>query len=152
MRGAVAALAILVLSGSSIADAATRSCFRHAEAVADQAIRYTTEIMVISDTCRNPTYERFAQRNRLELVNFQNLLKEHFRRSSGRGAQAKLDTFMTHIANEAALRTGTQNIGLVCSVAIHFLAIADTQNAQGFRAYAEAAVKEHGHDYKFCKE
>jgi hypothetical protein len=170
MRSAVVALALLAISGAFIADAAakttkatrthrtartavpTKSCFRHLEAVADQAIRYTTEIMVVSDTCRNPTYERFVQRNRLEVVNFQNVLKEHFRRSAGRSAQAKLDAFMTHLANEAALRTGVQDIGRVCSVGVQFLATADALSTQGFRQYAETQVKEHGHDYKFCKE
>jgi hypothetical protein len=170
MRGLVVALALLAISGASVADATAKTartsharhtakttrtikgCFRHSEAVADQAIRYTTEIMVMSDTCRNPTYERFVQRNRLEVVDFQNLMKEHFRRSAGRRAQASLDTFMTHLANEAALRTGTQDIGRVCSVAVRFLATADTLNGPGFRQYAEIQVKEHGDDYKFCKE
>lgn len=149
MRVAAAALALL-LCGSSIGNAAT-PCFRHAEAVADQAIRYTTEIMVMSDTCRNETYDRFAQRNRSELVRFQELLKEHFRRTGG-NAQSKLDTFMTHLANEAALRTGTQDINQVCSVAVQFLATADTMSGDGFQKYAESQVVEHGHDYKFCKE
>ena len=153
MRGAVAALALLLVCDGSIADAAKASlCFRHAEAVADQAIRYTTEIMVMSDTCRNEAYDRFAQRNRAELVGFQELLKEHFRRSAGRRAQSQLDTFMTHLANEAALRTGTRDIGQVCSVAVQFLATADTISGDGFRQYAESQLKEHGADYKFCKE
>ena len=152
MRAAVAALALMVLCGGSIADAATTGCYRHAEAVADQAIRYTTEIMVMSDTCRNETYDRFAQRNRASLVSFQESLKEHFRRTSGRRAQATLDTFMTHLANEAALRTGTQEINQVCAVAVQFLATADTLSDDGFRQYAETQVKAHGGDYKFCKE
>jgi hypothetical protein len=149
MRGAALALVLLICCGGTLADAAavSRGCFRHAEAVADQAIRYTTEVMVMSDTCRNPTYDRFAQRNRLELVKFQNLLKQHFR-----GAQSKLDTYMTHLANEAALRTGIQNIGQVCSVAVQFLATADALSSEGFAQYAESQVKEHGRDYKFCKE
>jgi hypothetical protein len=151
MRVAGAALALLICCGGSIADAASSSCFRRAEAVADQAIRYTTEIMVMSDTCRNETYDRFAQRNRPELVKFQDLLKQHFRRAGG-NAQSKLDTFMTHLANEAALRTGTQDINQVCSVAVQFLATADTLSGDGFQQYAESQVKEHGRDYKFCKE
>ena len=153
MRGAVAALALAAMCYGSVADAAAPSCFRRSEAVADQAIRYTTEIMVMSDTCRNPTYERFVQRNRLEVVNFQNLMKEHFRRGAGgRAAQAKLDTFLTHIANEAALRTGIQDIAQVCSVAVQFLATADALSGDAFKKYAESQVKEHGREYKFCKE
>lgn len=151
MRGAAAALAALILSGGTVADAAPASCYRHAEAVADQAIRYTTEVMVMSDTCRNPTYERFAQRQRTELVRFQDLIKQHFRRQGG-NPQSKLDTFLTHLANESALRTGIKDIGQVCSVAVQFLATADAMTNEAFRRYAESQVKEHGREYKFCKE
>lgn len=150
MRVAAAALALL-FGGTSVANAAATACYRHNEAVADQAIRYTTEVMVMSDTCRNETYDRFALRNRHELVEFQELLKEHFRRSGG-NAQSKLDAFMTHLANEAALRTGTQDINQVCSVAVQFLATADTMSGDGFKQYAESQVREHGRDYKFCRE
>lgn len=148
---AAAALALLIGCGGSIADAASPSCFRHAEAVADQAIRYTTEVMVMSDTCHNTTYERFAQRQRGELVKFQDLMKQHFRRAGG-NAQSKLDTFLTHLANESALRAGTQNINQVCSVAVQFLATADAMSDESFRQYAESQAKDHGHEYKFCKE
>jgi hypothetical protein len=152
MRLAVAAALVLAVSGTSLADARPAACYRHAEAVADQAIRYTTEIMVMSDTCRNDTYQRFAMRNRHELVSFQDLLKAHFRRAVGRRAQAKLDEFMTHIANQAALRTGSQDIGQVCSVAVQFLAAADKLSGEGFRQYAEHEVTQHDRDYRFCRE
>jgi hypothetical protein len=151
MRGVGVALALFALCYGSVADAASSACYRRSEAAADQAIKYTTEVMVMSDTCRNPTYERFAQRQRTELVRFQDLLKQHFKRQGG-NAQSKLDTFMTHLANESALRTGVQDIGQVCSVAVQFLATADALSTDGFRQYAEGQVNEHGHEYKFCKE
>ncbi len=151
MRSATAALALLVCCGGSLADAASSGCYRRSEAVADQALKYTTEVMVMSDTCRNPTYDRFAQRNRAQLVEFQDSMKAHFGRT-GRNAQAKLDAFMTHLANELALRTGIQNIGQVCAVAVQFLATADTMSGEGFRHYAENQVKEHGAEYRFCRE
>jgi hypothetical protein len=152
VRTVAAALALLLCCGGSLADAASSSgCFRRSEAVADQALRYTTEVMVMSDTCRNQTYDRFALRNRIELIEFQETMKEHFRRS-GRNAQAKLDAFMTHLANESALRTGTQNIGQVCAVAVQFLATADTLSGEGFRHYAENQVKQHDGEYRYCRE
>lgn len=151
MRSATAALALLLCFGGSLADAASSGCYRRSEAVADQALKYTTEVMVMSDTCRNPTYDRFAQRNRAQLVQFQDAMKEHFRRS-GRNAQAKLDAFMTHLANESALRTGVQDIGQVCAVAVQFLATADTMSGEGFRQYAEGKVREHSAEYPFCRE
>ena len=152
MRAAVVALALIVGITSTAGAASSKSCFRRSEAVADQAIRYTTEVMVMSDTCRNETYGQFALRNRDALVHYQAALMERFRRTDGRRAQATLDTFMTHIANEAALRTGSQAIGQVCAVAVQFLATAASLAGDDFRHYAEHQADEHGADYKLCKE
>jgi hypothetical protein len=151
MRSATAALALLLCFGGSLADAASSPCYHRSEAVADQALKYTTKVMVMSDTCRNATYDRFALRNRAQLVQFQDQMKQYFRRS-GRNAQAKLDAFMTHLANNEALNTGVQDIGQVCSVAVQFLATADTMSGEGFRQYAESQVTQHGAEYRFCKE
>jgi hypothetical protein len=153
MRLALAAALLLAVWGVTMADARPRAsmCYRHAEAVADQAIRYTTQIMVMSDTCRNDTYERFAMRHRRELVGFQDLLKQHFRRTAGRRAQAKLDEFMTHLANEAALRASGEDVAAVCSVAVAFLAAADRLSGPGLREYAERQVEVHDQDYRFCR-
>jgi hypothetical protein len=135
----------------SAAGAASKTCYRKSEAAAEQAIRYTTEVMVMSDTCRYETYDRFALRNRDALVGYQETLKQHFQREGG-GAQSKLDRYMTHLANEAALRTGNQDIGQVCAVAVQFLATADTLGGDEFKRYIEQQVAQHGGDYKFCKE
>jgi hypothetical protein len=151
MRLVLAAAIMVAVSIATVADARSVACYRHAEAVADQAIRYTTEVMVMSDTCRNDAYARFALRNQRELVTFQDILKEHYRRLAGRRAQARLDDFMTHLANVAALRTGTQDIAQVCAVATQFLAAADRISGAGFREYAERQVRAHDHDYRFCK-
>jgi len=151
MRTATAALALFVCCGGSLADARPLECYSRSEAVADQALKYSAEVMVMSDTCRSPSYDQFALRNRTQLIEFQDLMKQHFRRS-GRNAQAKLDAFMTHLANDAALRTGVQNIGQVCAVAVQFLATADTLTGEGFRHYAENQVTQHNGEYRFCRE
>ncbi len=150
MRIAVAALALFV-AGTTAAGAVSQGCYRKSEAVADQGIRYVTDVMVISDTCRNETYDRFALRNRDIIVGFQKAMMEHFRRGGG-GAQAKLDAFMTHLANESALRTGAQDIGQVCAVAVQFLATADQLVGEGFQHYVEQQLDQRRDDYKFCKE
>jgi hypothetical protein len=149
MRFAFVAAAVLLCT-TTMTEAKSDGCFRHAEAVADQGIRYMTDVMVMSDTCRNDTYARFAYRNRSELADFQHALMARFSRLGG-GGQAKLDQFMTHIANEAALRTGVQDIAQVCAVASQFLATADALTGQDFRAYIEQQVDQHKSDYKLCK-
>ena len=149
MRIVLIALVFLVC-GAAVAEAASEACFRRPEAVADQGIRYMTEVMVMSDTCRDETYARFAYRNRAELQSFQHTLMDRFKRMGG-SAQSKLDTFMTHIANESALRTGRQDIAQVCAVAVQFLATADGLTGPDFRAYIERQVDQHATDYKLCK-
>jgi hypothetical protein len=150
MRFAVIAL-ILLVAGTSTAGAISQSCYRKNEAVAEQGIRYVTEVMVMSDTCRNETYDRFALRNRDAIVGFQKTMMERFRRAGG-GAQAKLDTFMTHIANESALRTGAQDIGQVCAVAVQFLATADQLAGEEFKHYVEQQLDQSTADYNLCGE
>jgi hypothetical protein len=150
MRSVLMALVVLCL-GISAADAAGKKCYRKSEAEADQAIRYTTQVMVMSDTCRDETYGRFALRNRTELLDYQHALMEHFRRSEGKRAQATLDSFMTRIANEKALETSTQNINSVCSVAVDFLATADKLTGEDFRKYVERQTADRHGDYEMCK-
>ncbi|MGH6988990.1 MAG: hypothetical protein ACREFD_13385 [Stellaceae bacterium] len=152
MRLAVAGAILLMVSGMTVANARSKVCYRHAEAVADQAIRYTTEVMVMSDTCRNDIYGRFALRNRRQIIAFQEILKRHYRRIAGRHAQARLDGFMTHIANEEALRTATQDMTHVCAVATRFLSVANTLSGSSFRRYVEHQARMHDHDYRFCKK
>lgn len=148
MRFAIIAL-LLFMSGVTAVSAA-QQCYRRPEAVADQGIRYMTEVMVMSDTCRNDTYARFAYRNREVLQSYQHVLMDHFKREGGSG-QSRLDTFMTHIANEAALRTGSKDIAQVCAVAVQFLAAADAMDGQSFMRYVETQADQRASDYKMCK-
>src|ERR1700689_3142294 len=150
MRSVLVALIVLCW-GISAADAASQKCYRKSEAEADQAIRYTTQIMVISDTCRDETYGRFALRNRTELLEYQRALMEHYRRSDGKRAQATLDSLMPRPANEKALETSAQNINSVCAVAVDFLATADKLAGEDFRKYVERQTADRHGDYEMCK-
>lgn len=149
-RAIVALLALLVLTSES--EAASQRCFRKSEAVADQAIRYQTEVMVISDTCRNEIYRNFSNRNRDALVSYQHELISYFRRSEGGHAESRLDSFMTRLANETALRTGAQNVAAVCSLGAEFLATADRLAGEEFRRLMEKQTAEKKADYHLCKE
>jgi len=143
-------VALLLIVGMFTSALAAPACFQRPEAVADQGIRYMTEVMVMSDTCRDETYARFAYRNRDVLQTYQHTLMDHFKREGGSG-QSKLDTFMTHIANEAALRTGSKDIAQVCAVAVQFLANADKLDSAAFRQYIEQQTALRVGDYKMCK-
>ena len=151
MRRAIVALLVLLVLTSG-AEAASQRCFRQSEAVADQAIRYQTEVMVISDTCRNEIYRNFSNRNREALVSYQHELMTYFRRSEGGHAESRLDSFMTRLANEVALRTGAQNVASVCNGGAEFLATADRLAGEEFRHYIEKQLVAKKTDYHFCKE
>ena len=148
MRSAVVALAVFACSVGSLAEARVRvlECYSRSEAVADQGLRYSADLMVTSDTCRSQSYDQFAQRDRMQIIEFQNAMRRHFHRS-----QAKLDAYLTHLANDAALRTGQQNIAQVCAAAVKFLANADTLTDEGFRRYAEDQERQHDREYRICR-
>jgi hypothetical protein len=133
--------ALLVLAAGVSAVAATPQCLRSDEAVADQAIRFQTEVMVISDTCGAQTYTRFARRNHLALAQYQEQIIERFRRSGSSHAEARFDAYITHLANEVSLRVGARPVAIMCRDAQGLLATADTLQGEKFRHFvAERAA------------
>lgn len=134
------ALALLIGSAASVA-AATPQCLRPNDAEAEQAIRFQTELMVVSDTCGAPTYTLFARRNRTALMDYQHQVIERFRRSGAGHAEARFDSYLTRLANEVSLRLGAQPVAAVCRDAQNLLAMADTLAGDRFRRYvAEQAA------------
>lgn len=94
----------LTLQYAGPAAAAAATCFQSADVEADQAIRYENELMVLSDTCGDDTYREFTLRNRNAIIDYQKQMMNYFHRTGARSPQAALDTFLTRIANEEALR------------------------------------------------
>ncbi len=136
----IPAASILLLAG--VATAATEPCLRPAEFEADEAIRFQTELMVVSDTCRDTTYLRFAQRNRKALAEYQKRMIEHYRRGGAAQPKARLDSDMTQLANEASLRAGATRPEELCRDKADFLATAASLDGKTFRRYvAEQAAQ-----------
>lgn len=137
----VATAAALLLGSVAWATAATPQCLRSNEAEAEQAIRFQTELMVVSDTCGAQTYTAFARRNRAALVDYQQQVIERFRRSGSGHAEARFDSYLTQLANEVSLRVGAQPVAAMCRDAQPFLATAETLAGDQFRHYvAEQAA------------
>ena len=87
------ATAMALLIGSAAwAAAATPQCLRANDAEAEQAIRFQTELMVVSDTCGAQTYTAFARRNRAALLDYQHQVIERFRRTGASHAEARFDS------------------------------------------------------------
>jgi hypothetical protein len=137
---------------SAAAPAATAShCFNPNEIEADQAIRYQTELMVVSDTCGVDTYRNFTVHNRDQIVAYQHQLVEHFKRDGVRSPQTTLENFMTQVANEFALQTGRELRQVVCTKSADFLAQAEKIDISQFRTTAAQLAVTNAESYRRCK-
>jgi hypothetical protein len=135
-------LILLLLSAAAGADAAP-ACYRANEVEADQAVQFQTELMVVSNACKVPIYTKFTQRNRSTIVDYQHELIEHFRRAGERHAETVFETYLTHLANESALRAGEQPPEALCAQSAGWLSAADVTGPEEFRrlAASRAAVR-----------
>ena len=134
--------ASMLLVSVAAAAAATQQCLRPAEIEAEQAIRFQTELMVVSDACRDETYFRFSQRNHKALADYQKRMIEHYRRGGAAHPKARLDSYMTQLANEASLRAGDTRPEILCRDKADFLATAESLEGKKFRRYiAEQAAQ-----------
>lgn len=124
---------------------------RPTEAEAEQAIRFQTELMVISETCHDETYPRFLHRNGKVLVDYQKRMIERYRRTGAPRPSASLDTYMTRLANEVALRVGAEPVDALCQEKADFLATADTLDAKKFRHYIAKQAAEPDAEHRRCK-
>lgn len=138
LRSATAA--VVLLGSVAWAAAATPQCQRAQDMEADQAMRFQTEVMVVSDTCGAQTYTRFARRNRQVLVEYQRQVIDHFRRIGSPHAEARFDSYLTQLANEVSLRVGAQPVAQMCEQAQPLLTTADSLTGDGFRRYVAKQV------------
>lgn len=150
-RLAIGGLFTALLLSPVLPEAAT-PCFKPAEIEAEQAIRFQTELMVLSDSCDADIYPRFTQRNRRAIAAYQQLMIEHFRRLGSGHAEASFDSYMTKLANEVSLRNGREPLATLCGNAGAFLASADHFGENDFRRYVAEQAAERRPDYRSCTE
>lgn len=146
-----AAAAALAVAAGPVPALAAPPCFQPVEIEADQALRYQTELMVLSDTCGGADYRDFTVRNREQIVAYQHALKDYFRRTGARNPDASLDSFLTRIANEAALQDGRELRQEVCTRSVTFFATAKTLDREQFRRHASELATQNQATYRRCK-
>src|SRR5579859_3826636 len=127
-------LVALVMIGSISAAAAAPECYFSREIEADQAAQYETELMVMSSTCRTANYTSFTQRNRTIIIDYQKALIEHYRRNGQHSAESAFETYLTHLANEEALRAGREAPQTLCAQSANWLTAADAIGPEEFRS------------------
>ncbi|HXQ49777.1 MAG TPA: hypothetical protein VN802_01680 [Stellaceae bacterium] len=151
LAAAATALSLAATSGAMPAVAATVACFQTADMEADQAMRFQTELMVLSDTCGVTSYRDFTVRNREQIIAYQHQLLDHFKRIGARSPQASLDSFLTQIANESALKDGRELREVVCSRSATLFVTAQTLDSEHFRVRASELATTNQATYRRCK-
>jgi hypothetical protein len=95
---------------------------------AEQAIRFITDLMVVSSVCQDTVYAEFRLRNRDVIVGYQKALIQHLR------GNANFDKWNTALANQVASKqAGNQQI---CIQSAALLQQAKALDPQAFRAHA----------------
>jgi hypothetical protein len=143
-------IAVMLAGSVSVAQAA--SCYRADEIEADQAVRFQTQLMVLSDSCGSPSYSQFTHRNASTLAAYQQKMIGYFRRISARSADSAFDRFITSLANQMALSAGKEPVASLCTRSADFLVKAEGFGRDDFVHYvSQQAAAQHG-NYPSCKD
>jgi hypothetical protein len=123
-------IAALVAAAAAPPGWAASSCPSSGAAEAEAAIRYVTDLMVISSVCQDTVYAEFRLRNQTQIMAYQKALMAQFHGAAG------FDRWNTALANQAAQKqNGNQQL---CQQSVALLQQAKALDANGFRAYAAA--------------
>jgi hypothetical protein len=151
MKKLVAALALTAMAVSTARAAAAPPCFFPAEIEAEQAMLFSTELMVVAETCHDQAYLHFLKRNIEPVKQYQHRLIEHFRRQGDKRAESTLDSYMTKLANQSSLRNGQVPITTVCQQGATLFKTANALGPADFRNYAAEKATLNRQYYKACK-
>lgn len=143
-------IAVIFAGSVSVAQAAT--CYRVDEIEADQAVRFQTQLMVVSDSCGSPSYTEFTHRNASTLAAYQQKMIGYFRRVSGRGADSAFDRFITSLANQMALSAGKETVSSLCTRSADLLSKGQTFDKNAFVHYVSQQAAAARGTYPACKE
>lgn len=146
-----AACAVMLAPVAAIPATSSKTCYLPADIEADQAMHFQTELMVLSDTCGGEFYRDFTVRNREQIIYYQQQLLDHFRRLGDKNPRAALDSFMTRVANEHALKDGAQLRVDLCGHAADLIATAKTLDRDQFRQRAAELAVANEAEYRRCK-
>jgi hypothetical protein len=141
----VAALVAAVFSPPGwAAGKSNGSCYSPAAIEAAEAIRFVTDLMIVSSVCQDTVYAEFRLRNQEAIRNYQKTLVAHYRGNAG------FDRWNTALANQAAQKqSGNQ---LICQQSAALLQQAKALDQRGFRAWAAAQVASAGDRYQRCQK
>lgn len=136
---AVAVLATAALQPSLAAEkkkaAAHSACPSAAVAEAEQAIRFMTDVMVVSSACQDTVYAEFRLRNQEAIRAYQKTMITHFHGNKG------FDSWDTSLANQAAQKHTGLPTAEICQKDAELLKTAQGLDPAGFRRYAQTQAQ-----------
>ena len=124
--------------------AARVDCYTPNAIEAEQAIRFLTDVMVVSSTCQDTVYAEFRLRNRDPILAYQKAMIAHFHGAPG------FDRWNTSIANQASSKRAGQPSQLVCQQSADLLKQAGALDPPKFRAFAAEQAAVAGPQYPKC--
>ncbi|MBV9826510.1 MAG: hypothetical protein JO001_12705 [Alphaproteobacteria bacterium] len=110
------------------------ACDTQSAREAEQAIRYVTDLMVVSSACRDTTYAEFRLRNKDQIISYQKAMITHLH------GNAAFDKWNTSLANIAAQKQAGLTTTQVCQQQATMLKQASLQDPKAFRAYVATQV------------
>ena len=140
----VAALLTALAQLPAWAGGAKEQCYSPAAIEAEQAIRFMTDLMVVSSTCRDTIYAQFRLRNRDPIVSYQKAMIAHFHSTTA------FDSWNTSVANAAASKRAGLPSTKVCEQSAPLLKTATALDATAFRKYAATQAATVGATYPKC--
>lgn len=148
-RFVVAAVLASISLGSAYGKGA--NCYAPAEIEAEQVILFQTELMVVAEACRDPSYVAFLTRNRDTIIDYQRRMIEHFRRNGERKAEISFDSYLTKLANQSALRNGQVPVETVCQQGATLMATANALGREDLRNFAAEKAALNRRYYAVCR-
>ena len=141
----VAALLALVSSQTVLAAGkSSGSCYTPTDMEAEQAIRFMTDVMVVSSACQDSIYAQFRLRNKDAIIRYQKAMIAHFH------GQSAFDSWNTSLANQASMRQNGVPTAQMCQQAAEMLKQASMLDAKGLHEYAAAKAATLSASYTRC--
>ncbi|MBV9862365.1 MAG: hypothetical protein JO267_09485 [Alphaproteobacteria bacterium] len=121
------------------------SCYTPTALEAEQAIRFVTDLMVVSTACQNTIYGEFRARNQNAIIGYQKAMIAHFHNSKG-----AFDSWNTSLANESSRRQNGVPTAQICQQAAEMLKQASALDSKGFHDLAVAKATTMSTSYSRC--
>ncbi len=165
----IAVLGFLALAGPVLADmpvvtvrpTITSACYTKDEAIAEQAIRIHSELMVIGLNCQHMTpagqknlyqsYREFTARHSMLFAQYEATLMGYFLRTGAANPEASLNTMRTAFANKISFDAAKMRPDLFCNHYMGRIQKVSTMNKADIQKWAGTFFPEHPVSHPLCK-